>query len=369
MSVYNRGAPQMTELLLCNISKKYGETQVLDGINLRISDGEFCIVIGPSGSGKTTLLNIIAGFVKPDEGEVYIDGRVVNHLSPQDRNIGMIFQEFGLFSHMTVKSNISFGLEIKRYNRKEIDGRVIDMAKKLRIEHLLNKKPSILSGGEAQRVAIARTLVTEPSLFLFDEPLGNLDANLRMELLTEIKRLHLSLGKTFVYVTHDQEQALSVADRVVIMKDGRIIQEGHPREVYESPVNRFVAEFFGVQSMNLIEGVVVLEQNEAFFKSNGLVIKLREPTLQLIEERKVMLGIRPQDVILGNQVIKPNGVGSVSLIEFLGEMCRVYVTLGDQQLVSIIPPKLRPCLGDEVGVELKEDKIFIFSDEGERIYP
>ncbi len=236
----------MPDLILKNISKKYGSNQVLEDINLHIQDGEFCVIVGPSGSGKTTLLNIIAGFIKPDNGEIIMGGKILNQLPSKDRNIGMVFQEYGLFSHMTVRKNISYGLEIKKCNKREIENLVTEIAIKLKIKGLLDKKPGILSGGEAQRVAIARTLIADPLFFLFDEPLGNLDANLRMEMLTEIKRLHINLNKTFIYVTHDQEQALSVASMVIIMKDGKVLQKGHPREVYNNPINIFIAEFFGI---------------------------------------------------------------------------------------------------------------------------
>lgn len=358
----------MPELVLKNISKRYGNTQILDGINLQIQDGEFCIIVGPSGSGKTTLLNIIAGFIKPDEGEIIVDGKLFNQLLSRDRNIGMVFQECGLFSHMSVRRNIGFGLEIKKHNKVEVNKRVTEIAEMLKIEKLLYKKPGLLSGGEAQRVAIGRTLIANPLFFLFDEPLGNLDANLRMEMLTEIKRLHLNLKKTFIYVTHDQEQALSVANRVIIMRDGKVLQEGHPKKIYNNPVNKFVAEFFGIQSMNLVDGTIIPWDHGSLYIGGGLKVKIRE--YSATEKTEVTLGIRPEDFILGDQ-IEEDGTGTISSLEFLGDRNQIYLTFEQEKPLTIITsPKVRPALGEKVKVKLKENRLFLFDKEhGERLYP
>ncbi|MFA5015348.1 MAG: ABC transporter ATP-binding protein [Actinomycetota bacterium] len=362
----------MPDLVLKNISKKYGNTQILRDINLQIEDGEFCMIVGPSGSGKTTLLNIIAGFIKPDSGEVIMDGNILNQLPPRDRSIGMVFQEYGLFSHMTVKRNISFGLEIKKCDKKDIDKRVIEITEKLKIRKLLDKKPGLLSGGEAQRVAIGRTLITDPLFYLFDEPLGNLDANLRLEMLAEIKRLHLNLKKTFVYVTHDQVQALSIASKVVIMKDGKVLQKGHPRDVYNNPGNLFVAEFFGAQSMNLINGTIVSEGRNSIFSGGGLKVELKGYPPP--EEPEVVLGVKPEDVIIldkqaGN--IKEDGVGKVSSFEFLGDSSLIYVNLEQEKPISIIAaPEIKLDSNEKVKIKFKENKIFLFSKKhGGRLYP
>jgi ABC-type sugar transport system ATPase subunit len=361
--------PFMPGLVLKNISKRYGDVHALDGLNLEIQDGEFCVIVGPSGSGKTTLLNIIAGFTKPDDGEVIVDGRVYNRLSPRDRNIGMVFQDIALFSHMTVRKNISFGLEIqKKDSTVDIDNRVKKIADRLKIGDLLDKKPGLLSGGEAQRVAIGRTLITDPSFFLFDEPLGNLDADLRMEMLTEIKRLHLNLKKTFVYVTHDQEQALSAASRVMIMKDGRVLQKGHPREIHNNPGDKFVAEFFGVPSMNLIDGTIIPEGDGSLFKGAGLRVKLQgysQPT-----EAEVTLGVRPADVIVGSRITE-DGFGTINSIELLGDKNHIYLTLDQEQtIIAITPPKTAFQLEQKVRIKLKENKVFLFDrDQGGRLHP
>ncbi len=360
----------MPELVLKNIYKRYGDVQALHGISLTIQDGEFCIIVGPSGSGKTTLLNIIAGFTKPDEGNVTVDGQSFDQLSPRDRNIGMVFQDVGLFSHMTVRRNISFGLEIKKKNKNDIDERVKEMAERLKIGKLLDKKPGLLSGGEAQRVAIGRTLISHPSFFLFDEPLGNLDADLKMEMLSEIKRLHLNLKKTFIYVTHDQEQALSVASRVIIMKDGKVVQEGHPAVIYSRPVSKFVAEFFGVQSMNLIDGTIIPQEDGSLFRGGGLDVKVKGHSHS--RETKVTLGIRPADIIVrGQSAEAEDGSGIVSSVETLGDKNHLYLTIEQKKhIIALTSPKVRPELEERVGIKLKANKIFLFDrDKGGRLHP
>lgn len=358
----------MPGLVLKNIAKTYGDLKALDDINLRIQDGEFCIIVGPSGSGKTTLLNIVAGFIKPDAGDVMVDGKTFTRLSPKDRNIGMVFQDIGLFSHMTVRKNISFGLEIKKEDKGDTEKRVGAIAEKMKIKKLLDKKPGLLSGGEAQRVAIGRTLITDPSFFLFDEPLGNLDANLRMEMLTEIKRLHLNLNKTFIYVTHDQEQALSAANRVIIMKDGKVVQDGHPREIYNRPANTFVAEFFGVSPMNLIEGTILPAEKDSLFKGAGFNIRVKG--FSAPEEVKVTLGVRPADLIIGEKT-KEDGTATVSSLELLGDKNQIYLNLKQEKTITAITsPEVRPRLEERVKIKFKENKIFIFdSEQGGRLHP
>jgi ABC-type sugar transport system ATPase subunit len=358
----------MPGLVLKNISKRYGDVQALDGISLQIRDGEFFVIVGPSGSGKTTLLNVIAGFTKPDDGEVIVDGKTVNQLSPRDRNMGMVFQDIGLFSHLTARRNISFGLEIKKHRKKEVEGRVEEIADRLKIGRLLDKKPGLLSGGEAQRVAIGRTLITDPSLFLFDEPLGNLDASLRMEMLNEIKRLHINLGKTFIYVTHDQEQALSAANRVIIMRNGKVLQDGHPKEIYNNPRNRFVAEFFGTSSMNLIDGTIAPIKDGSLFKGGGLRVELKGYSPS--GSTDVTLGIRPADVIVGNQIVE-DGFGIVSSLELLGEKNQIHLILEQEKpIIAITSPKARPELDERVKIKLRENRIFLFDrDRGGRLHP
>jgi ABC-type sugar transport system ATPase subunit len=359
----------MPELVLEDICKKYGKVCALDHVSLRVQNGDFCIIVGPSGSGKTSLLHTIAGFVKPDQGEVFVDGDPIGGLLPRERNIGMVFQDIALFSHMSVRRNLSFGLEIKRQSRKEIKTRVEAIAATLKIQKLLDKKPKLLSGGEAQRVAIGRALITDPSFFLFDEPMGNLDANLRMEMLTEIKRLHLELGKTFVYVTHDQEQTLAAATKVVIMKEGKIVQVGHPKEIYADPDCRFVAEFFGISAMNLIEGMLEASAKGPRFRSAGIALPL--PSYGAHVGRTVTLGVRPESVLIQQADGPSAGVGAVNIVEFLGDENRINLTLEDQTpITAITSPKVRPATGDRMGIFLQPDNVFVFDAEhGGRLRP
>jgi len=359
----------MPHIVLQEISKRYGDLNVLDNINLEIKDGELCAIVGPSGSGKTTLLNIVAGFIKPDKGNVIVDGKSINHLDPRERNIGMVFQEIGLFSHMNVRRNISFGLEIKKNEKQEVEKRVQEIAEKLKIQHLLDKKPNLLSGGEAQRVAIGRTLITNPSFFLLDEPLGNLDANLRGEMLAEIKKLHMTLKKTFIYVTHDQEQALAAADRVIIMQDGRITQDGPPKAVYLNPANKFVAEFFGVLPMNMINGEIVQTEDKTLFKGGRLTVHLKK-IKQPLKTTQATLGVRPENVLITN-IISEDGVGEVTAVEVFGDKNLVYLDIeSTHSLVALVDSKIRPNIKERMKIKLREDKTFLFYPEnGERVYP
>ena len=353
----------MPALSLHSISKTYGDVLALDAVDLTVEDGEFCVIVGPSGSGKTTLLNILAGFIKPDNGVIKVDDKNVNHLSSRERDIGMVFQDVGLFSHLSARKNISFGLDIKRVGRREVNEQVEEIASRLKISKLLDKKPAMLSGGEAQRVAIGRALVSNPSFFIFDEPLGNLDADLKMEMLTEIKRLHMKLKKTFIYVTHDQEQALSAASKVVIMRKGNILQEGHPREIYKDPNSIFVAEFFGVPAMNLVHGAIRPQESQILFKGAGLTVPLKGTYHR--EEIEVVLGIRPSDVIVGK---KDEGFGSgiVRSVEHLGEKNQIFIDIAGISIIGITTPDVRPKQDERVSVSFREDKIYLFEKDGGR---
>ena len=246
----------MARIELCNLHKTFGAVVAVKNLSIAIEDGEFVVFVGPSGCGKTTTLRMIAGFEDPTSGEIKIDGRVVNDLEPRDRGLGMVFQSHALFPHKTVAQNIEFGLRMKRVPLAERKTRVREVAEMVRIGHLLDKMPSQCSGGESQRVALARTLVTNPSTFLLDEPLSSLDAKLRRELRAECDRLHEELKRTFIFVTHDQEEAMTLADRIVVMRGGEIEQVGSPMEIYSNPVSYFVADFFGSPSMNLVAGEI-----------------------------------------------------------------------------------------------------------------
>ena len=257
----------MARIELCNLHKAFGSVVAVKNINIAIEDGEFVVFVGPSGCGKTTTLRMIAGFEDPTAGEIRIGGRVVNDIEPRDRGLGMVFQSHALFPHKTVKQNIEFGLRMKDVPEPERGRRVQEVAQMVRIGHLLDKMPNQCSGGEFQRVALARTLVTNPSTFLLDEPLSSLDAKLRRELRAECDRLHEELKRTFIYVTHDQEEAMTLADRIVVMRGGEIEQVGSPMDIYSNPVSYFVADFFGSPSMNLVAGEVVAANGVPHFKA------------------------------------------------------------------------------------------------------
>jgi len=246
----------MTEVTLSNVVKRYGEHQAVHGINLAINDGEFVVLVGPSGCGKSTTLRMIAGLEAISDGDVSIGGRVVNDLPPRERNISMVFQNYALYPHMSVRENLGFSLQIAKKPQSEIDVAVNEAAGILGLEELMDRKPAALSGGQRQRVAMGRAIVRHPDVFLFDEPLSNLDAKLRTQMRVEIKKLHQKVGNTIIYVTHDQVEAMTLADRIVLMRDGHIVQVGTPLELFNTPVNTFVATFIGSPPMNLLDGVV-----------------------------------------------------------------------------------------------------------------
>jgi ABC-type sugar transport system ATPase subunit len=339
-------------------------------LNCAIEDGEFVVFVGPSGCGKTTTLRLIAGFEEPDRGEIRIDGRVVNDLEPRDRGLGMVFQTHALFPHKTVAQNIEFGLRMKKVARAERARRVLEVAEMVRLTALLDKLPGACSGGESQRVALARTLVTNPSTFLLDEPLSSLDAKLRRELRAECDRLHQELKKTFIFVTHDQEEAMTLADRIVVMRQGDIEQVGSPMEIYSDPATDFVADFFGSPSMNLIAGEVAGENGRPCFRSKHFSIPLPEPLTEA-SAGSVTLGIRPEHV-----QVRRDGAGAadidlpIRLVEPLGKDTLLYFDLGSERPFVVVSEGLGLAemdAGDRVGLSLIRDRLFLFGPDGRRI--
>ncbi len=292
----------MAGLTINNVQKSFGQTHILKGINLEIPDGEFVILVGPSGCGKSTLLNCIAGLEEVTSGEILMGEIDMTHAAPKDRDIAMVFQSYALYPNMNVRKNIAFGLEIRKLPKAEIEEIVQKVAKLLQITDLLDRKPSQLSGGQRQRVAMGRSLARQPAVFLFDEPLSNLDAKLRVEMRTEIKKLHQRLGTTIVYVTHDQIEAMTLADRIAVMKGGVLQQFGTPQEVYDEPQNMFVAGFMGSPSMNFIKCEVEQSGNQFYVEisSDGHTFKLPVPPEQAAlagyEGKEVLLGIRPEQL-------------------------------------------------------------------------
>jgi ABC-type sugar transport system ATPase subunit len=350
---------------LSNLNKSFGAVQAVKNLNFSIEDGEFVVFVGPSGCGKTTTLRMIAGFEDPTAGDIRIDGRVVNDLEPRDRNLGMVFQSHALFPHKNVAQNIEFGLRMKKVAPEERVKRVRAVAEMVRIGHLLDKMPGQCSGGESQRVALARTLVTNPSTFLLDEPLSSLDAKLRRELRAECDRLHQELKRTFVFVTHDQEEAMTLADRIVVMRAGEIVQVGSPMEIYSNPVNYFVADFFGSPSMNLIAGEVVRDSGTARFRSALFDVALPDH-LQTARAGKGTLGIRPEHVGI-NVAGKSDATLPVRLVEPLGKDTLLYFDAGTDRAFVAVTEGLRMAdtgVGERLTLSLDERRMHLFDADG-----
>ncbi len=343
----------MATLSLRNLVKTYGDTQVLHGINLEIGSGEFVVLVGPSGCGKSTTLRMIAGLEEITAGEVHIAGRVVNNLEPKDRDIAMVFQNYAIYPHMSVRKNIGFGLRTAKISAKDKLGRLEEVAEILGLGELLDRKPSQLSGGQRQRVAIGRAMVRNPAAFLFDEPLSNLDAQLRTQMRLEIKKLHQRVGNTIVFVTHDQVEAMTMADRIVIMKDGHIQQVGSPLDVFYNPANMFVAQFIGAPSMNLMPGV--WSNGAVSLDKGGLVpatgVKIRQGA-------SVVLGLRPDDL----RVTQEAGLftGTVEVTEPLGSETLVHVSAGGQEIIAKAAGKHPPVLGSSVHLTASPDALHLF---------
>jgi lactose/L-arabinose transport system ATP-binding protein len=355
---------------LVNLVKSYGRVAAVRDLSFTIEDGEFVVFVGPSGCGKTTTLRLIAGFEEPDGGEIRIDGRVVNDLEPRDRGLGMGFQSHALFPHKTVAQNIEFGLRMKKVPREERARRVREVAAMVRLTDLLDKMPSACSGGEAQRVALARTLVTNPSTFLLDEPLSSLDAKLRRELRAECDRLHQELKKTFIFVTHDQEEAMTLADRIVVMRSGRIEQTGSPMQIYSDPVTDFVADFFGSPSMNLIAGEIVGENGGPAFRSPRISIALPE-IFGGATPGPATLGIRPEHLRAQRAGAASGDLElPVRLIEPLGKDTLLYFDIGAERPLIAVSEGLAMAemeAGDRVALTLTRDRLFLFAPDGRRI--
>jgi ABC-type sugar transport system ATPase subunit len=355
----------VSRILLRDLVKTFGGVTAVAGVNLEIRDGEFVVFVGPSGCGKTTTLNMISGLETPTSGEVVIGDRVVNDVEPGERDLGMVFQDLALFPHMTVFENIAFGLRVKRTPAAEVRQRVGDAAAAMRITALLAKKPAQCSGGEAQRVALARTIVTKPSVFLMDEPLSSLDAKLRVEMRTELKRLHGALNTTFVYVTHDQAEAMTMADRIVVMDRGLVQQVGPPLSVYGDPASRFVAGFFGVPAMNFIDGAVEAHGDALRFTTVGGALDLGRR--ERASAGPVTLGVRPEHVRLS-----ADGEGwpaAVSLIEPMGDETLVFLDYGGPaSLVAKVDAEEKVSVGDRRRFTFRTERIVFFhAGTGDRV--
>lgn len=351
----------MADVLLKGIEKSYGSVDVIKGVDIEIKDGEFVVFVGPSGCGKSTLLRMIAGLEDITGGTLEIGGQVVNHVQPSERGIAMVFQSYAIFPHMTVRENVAFGLTIAGASKAEKEAKVNEAARILQMEHLLDRRPSQLSGGQRQRVAIGRAIVRNPEVFLFDEPLSNLDAALRLDMRIEIGKLHKSLGATMVYVTHDQVEAMTLADKIVVLKDGYVQQIGAPMDLYHKPKNLFVAGFIGAPSMNFLDVEITDRSSSHARVSSELVSEFAAPAWRdgLPGSGRVTMGIRPQDL----HPVETGGVlsGNVTLAERLGIETVVDVALkdGTRMLVSLAEDRVfEPGQAIELGFDPERAHLF-----------
>lgn len=358
----------MAEVILDNVTKVFpGGVEAVKNMTLRIRDEEFIVLVGPSGCGKSTTLRMVAGLEEITEGAISIGGTVVNNVPPKNRDIAMVFQNYALYPHMTVYKNMAFALKLRRFPKREIDERVREAARILGIRELLDRKPKALSGGQRQRVAVGRAIVRQPKAFLFDEPLSNLDAKLRVEMRAELKRLHRQLLTTTIYVTHDQEEAMTLGDRIVVMKDGLVQQCGPPLEVYDTPTNRFVAGFVGTPPMNFFDGSLVSD-NGVLFDEGSVRIRLTDTQADRLDGRvgrQVVLGVRPEAMALQPEG-RFAGDGNVlpvhlSVVEPLGEKMDLYTTTPrNPHVVARVDARRDMQPGQSLHLYLDMEKVHVF---------
>lgn len=323
----------MNELTLSNVVKCYGTHTPVDGISMTVRDGELAVVVGPSGCGKTTTLRLIAGLEEVSEGTIRLGQETINHMAPRQRDVAVVFQNYSLYQHLSVRENLGFGLKVRRTPKEDIKAKVEAIAEILQIQHLLGRNAAKLSGGEKQRVAIGRALVRNPRLFLMDEPLSNLDAKLRVEMRAEIKKIHREFKTTSLYVTHDQAEAMSLADRLIVMNQGRIIQEGEPLEIFQRPNHIFVAQFLGSPTMNLIGGELKRNNGHLHFMAEGLTLPIPYSMSRCLDSDQICLGLRPRDIDL--TLSRNDGTfssGRVQMVESLGEETLVWLECGPHEI-------------------------------------
>jgi multiple sugar transport system ATP-binding protein len=374
----------LTTLSIRNLTKKYGQLTALEDFSLEISSGEFMVLLGPSGCGKTTVLRCIAGLTDITSGEIYIGNELVNKLPPKDRDVAMVFQNYSLYPHMNVYDNIAFPLKMRKVHKEKINESVRKIARLLNIDNLLERKPKEISGGQMQRVALGRALVREPKIFLMDEPLSNLDAKLRTEMRVEIKKLQEKVGITTLYITHDQAEAMSMADNVGVMDSGKLLQLDSPQKVYTEPANQFVASFIGVPPMNFLKFKIIKEgslflkfdDNSSRKQDKKSVIKIPETLaekLREINEETIILGVRPKEIILLKDDEDFYGLrlrGETTYVELLGDDSIAEVRLGDStlKLSNVTSRNVIPIVGKEAIIGIKYDRIRLFTNSGDKIH-
>ncbi|HYN12528.1 MAG TPA: sn-glycerol-3-phosphate ABC transporter ATP-binding protein UgpC [Burkholderiales bacterium] len=361
----------MAKVVLSHLNKNYDEkTHAVKDVNLEIRDREFVVLVGPSGCGKTTTLRMVAGLEEITSGEIRIDERVVNDLPPMDRDIAMVFQNYALYPHMSVYDNMAFGLKMRKFNKAEIEKRVRRAADILGIHELLARRPRQLSGGQRQRVALGRAIVRDPRVFLFDEPLSNLDAKLRVQMRVELKRLHERLATTAIYVTHDQVEAMTLGDRVVVMKDGVVQQVGEPLELYGRPANRFVASFIGSPAMNFAEVTISQASGALWAETAGLRLKIplfKQEALRRYAGEKITLGVRPEALRMANGGDSADCTfdSTVEVVEPLGSEILLDVRAGTHAIVARLDPATRVKVRDTVRLAFDPERLHFFDAKSE----
>ncbi|HET8762407.1 MAG TPA: sn-glycerol-3-phosphate ABC transporter ATP-binding protein UgpC [Gemmatimonadales bacterium] len=362
----------MAQVVLKDLNKKYDEVHAVKDVNLTIRDKEFMVFVGPSGCGKTTTLRMVAGLEEITSGEISIGERIVNDLPPKDRDIAMVFQNYALYPHMSVYDNMAFGLKMRKFPKAEIAKRVQEAAEILGIQELLKRKPRQLSGGQRQRVAVGRAIVRHPQVFLFDEPLSNLDAKLRVQMRVELKRLHERLETTAIYVTHDQVEAMTLGSRVVVMRDGWVQQVGEPLEIYSRPANKFVAGFIGSPAMNFVPVTVTEANGSVYAEATGMRVKVpadKATALKPYKGQTVTLGIRPEDLRVGSGADSSDLAfdAVVEVVEPLGSEILLNVSLAGQQIVSRVEPSVKARPHDKIRMAFVPDRIHFFDAKTEAV--
>ena len=360
----------MSNVSLQNVSKNFGKVEAVSSFYLDVEDKEFLVLLGPSGCGKSTTLRMIAGLEDLTDGNIYIGEKLVNDMPPRDRDIAMVFQDYALYPHMTVYQNMAFGLKLRKFPKNEIDQRVREAADILGIRELLTRKPRELSGGQRQRVAVGRAIVRKPAVFLFDEPLSNLDAKLRGQMRTELSKLHDQLKTTIIYVTHDQVEAMTMGTKIVVMKDGIIQQIGSPMEIYEYPINKFVGGFIGSPGMNFLSAKIVSENSKLYLDAGSFRLLIPEKKVSYLQNqtnREVILGIRPEHMEDGafedSSVTTQTFTAIVEVVETLGAEVQLDIVSGDHNMVARVDPRTKAERHQEIQLMVNMDKIHIFETE------
>ena len=357
----------MADVVLKDVTKIFDkEVYAVRDFSIEISDGEFVVLVGPSGCGKSTILRMIAGLEEVTSGDIYIGDKLVNYVAPKERDIAMVFQNYALYPHMNVYDNISFGLKLRKIESNEIEKRVSEASDILGISHLMHRKPKALSGGERQRVALGRSIVRQPKVFLFDEPLSNLDAKLRVELRTEISKLHNRLKTTMIYVTHDQVEAMTLGDKIIIMKDGAIQQKGTPVDLYDYPANKFVAGFIGSPSMNFITGKIEDDLGLGF-NTGSLSIQINSGAGDKMMDfigKEIVFGIRPEDISISDG--KEGIPMVVEILEMMGNEIYLYLALNQNTIIARVPPDTKVEEGQNVNVIFDISKVHYFDPDSQK---